>query len=136
MSSCGKCNEAITAVPDAVSCYIASCDKLFHQRCANISRTVNNIIINHTNLLFVCDGCKILINQLSQPTKNTVAEELLAIKTSLATITSAFARTSLVWPAISDRSGGSNTKRTRLESEMDDDPPTLSTLPINVMRMW
>lgn len=120
MSNCGKCNEIITAAPDSMKCIVASCGSSFHQRCVGINRSLNTVIENNTNVVFICNPCKNrLIGLPAEDIPKTLADDLSAIKTTLTNLTSIMSKSANAWPAPLDRIG-SKSKRTRLTSELED----------------
>lgn len=57
MTDCGSCNANIAILPDSITCD-GPCQRIFHLKCANVSRALSKQILDSTNLHYFCDACK------------------------------------------------------------------------------
>lgn len=122
MANCLKCSDAITAIPDAVKCAIASCGNIFHMKCVGLSRSTLNIISNSNNVKFICDGCLdsvLLSSKVTPPPIDNFAEELADIKLSITNLSSMWAKASTSWPTLAEKSDN-KTKRSRYDMDLDE----------------
>lgn len=139
MTSCTKCNESITALPDSIGCSNSSCNALFHARCVGIPRNLLNIITENKYLFFYCDACSevppsvqvtpivaISEQKLSNQSSDTenISGQLVCIQESLNKLTDALTKKT-VWPNVIE--SAKTLKRRRVEGDIADDSVTIHT---------
>lgn len=134
MPNCGICNEAITAIPDSITCYNTTCSVVYHSRCAGLSRTKILMLTEIPNLHYYCNCCcGVTLSNATAPATpvapvDDISSHLVSIKESLTILTDAFKSTSN-WPVI-----GSHSKTTKRRREDDDVENVID--PVRPVSFW
>lgn len=118
MTNCGVCTEVITALPDSIKCD-GPCNMSIHAKCASLTRTAIKIINESSNLLFLCDHCKLF-------SFKEITDHLLAIKTSISNLSDAMSAQSERTAKLTDEVAANTIKTDKLASS--------SMTPVSVLR--
>lgn len=78
MTSCAKCNECVTAIPDSIKCSNSLCDAVYHARCVAIPRNFLKLITEMQNLFFYCDACSAAPPKVQVTPTTNVSEQFLS----------------------------------------------------------
>lgn len=62
---CAECDKSIQRSNEALRCQ-GVCAKVFHPRCKNINKTIENEIFVNKNIVFICDDCLVSIKNVNE----------------------------------------------------------------------